>query len=766
MTSRALATLAAVAALGACHRQPTTASGAAGWSFCGPFLPGADRKDALTGARNQADFQEGCQRLPKRPPLHRLPDPAGYRITQVFPSAESPTGPFLPMGSMAYLHGTISCAAAGTAHFAIESENPYSLWLDGEPVFAATTALDHNETRLLPLRDADVVTLPCGAGARSLVVRLTGLSAASRFWLYPVSPAAATTIAARRVLTQPDALGVTRHETEGLKVTVEPRLAKLLSDGGAPLRIIQRRALRDEATGYEGVEVEVTAGKDAVIRAVAPALPKSAAAPPPDPAHPHELPRARLALLAASPRNASVEASAARTLVELVDAPGGRRPPGKTAAAAPGSSGRFTLASYRAAVDGSVQTYGVIPNPGATRTLVALSSYRPSSCIESSPAGYLSENSDELERLALLARQAGWAVVMPRLRNAQGLLLAGADLDEVLADAGARFGLPARTLVLAGRNMGGTEALMLASRFPGRFAGVAAISPLFDPIAETCSGRWTNDDARPWFAVNTPGAVAEALAHTPVLVVAEGPRLETAEALAAKVTAAGGSMVVASTRKLEARADGSDPLARMLAMLPPPRPALSGAGARATSMPAGPGPLHAIFTAPVRVVVGDTPADAGNAASLARAWQRRRGGALPAPAALVAGEVPEGNLVLVAGRLPSPWDRAAARIEIGGDHFTVGGRRYPNAGKALAFIARRPDGKPGDVMVVSSRHPLAQATLEVLLDGFHDYYVLEPSANHVVERGYLTTPGEAPGPRRLAARTEPKEQSRRAVALP
>lgn len=715
---RRLAVIVSLVGLGACQHRPGPLAGGPGkWTFCGPIATARDGQQ-MAGARTEAEFQATCEQAYHVTALP-LPDPAGYRITQVFPSAESPTGPFLPAGTSGYLRTTITCPAAGLAYYGLESENPTSIWVEGAPAFAAPTPLDHNETRLLPLRDADVVKLRCRPGPAAVVVRVTGLVPASRFWMYPVTPAVAAEIAARRLLSQPDALRV----GPGGAVTAEPRLAEILGDAGLPLRITPRRPLRDAASGAEAVEVEVVAGSRAAVRAVVSALPKIAAA---APAAANGIQRARLALLASSPRNSSVEASAARTLAALAD---------ETAAATPG---RFALVEYRGGVDGSPQSYGVVPNPQARRVLVVLPSHRQSACIESSPAGFLSENSDELDRLALVARDQGWAVLLPRLRNAQGALLAGADLDEVLADALPRFGMQGRPLVLAGRNMGGTEALMLAARFPGRFAGVIAVSPIFDPIGETCSSRWTGDDPRAWFAANGPLAVAEALGRTPVALVTEGRRLEVARTLADKLGALGGSAVATSTRTLEVRADGSDPLARLLGLLPP-----APAGKRELRpVAAGPGPLHAIFTAPVRIVVGDGPADQANAAALARVWQGRQGGALPAPVALGSQPLPPGNVVLLAARPPAPWDRSSGEIAFGADAFVVHGARHARAERALAFIARRPDGLPGAVMMIASGQPLSSRLLDVLLDGFHDYYVLEPSANHVVDRGYLARPGK------------------------
>jgi pimeloyl-ACP methyl ester carboxylesterase len=129
----------------------------------------------------------------------------------------------------------------------------------------------------------------------------------------------------------------------------------------------------------------------------------------------------------------------------------------------------------------------------------------------------------DVEALCQQAEKNGFALLWPWARgNSRGNSIGTADTFEALAAVQREFNIDEDKIYLEGTCEGGSEALLLAARFPHRFAAVAAIAPITD---ETTMGdsvaRRPNAPPRlaRWSRINSPMALATNLSNMPVMIV-------------------------------------------------------------------------------------------------------------------------------------------------------------------------------------------------------------------------------------------------------
>jgi hypothetical protein len=131
------------------------------------------------------------------------------------------------------------------------------------------------------------------------------------------------------------------------------------------------------------------------------------------------------------------------------------------------------------------------------------------------------------ESLARLGRQYGFVVVQVGGRNiTDGNPIAETDILEVLADLSHDIAIDPRRIYLLGASRGGTNALLLAERHPGKFAAVAAVTPLTNLglhrnlIEDTDSNSPSGFAGDTWLQSNSPVNLVGSLRHTPVYIMA------------------------------------------------------------------------------------------------------------------------------------------------------------------------------------------------------------------------------------------------------
>jgi predicted esterase len=189
------------------------------------------------------------------------------------------------------------------------------------------------------------------------------------------------------------------------------------------------------------------------------------------------------------------------------------------------------IRGFRSQIDGQVQYYVVhIPKqlaaPHAGFPVVVLVPYetRPRrpflESVHIAKIGYA-------ESLARLGRQYGFVVVQVGGRNiTDGNPIAEADIREALADLSHDIAIDPRRIYLLGASRGATNALLLAERHPGKFAAVAAVTPLTNlglhrnVIEDTDSNSLSGSAGDTWLQSNSPVNLVGSLTHTPVYIMA------------------------------------------------------------------------------------------------------------------------------------------------------------------------------------------------------------------------------------------------------
>jgi pimeloyl-ACP methyl ester carboxylesterase len=196
-------------------------------------------------------------------------------------------------------------------------------------------------------------------------------------------------------------------------------------------------------------------------------------------------------------------------------------PGGQTYRGRPG----LHLRGYRSAIDETVQYYMVFvpriylgaPVPLVVHVHPTMSVHRPflKSLIVAHPF--------DVEALCQQADKNGFALLWPWARgNSRGNSIGTADTFEALAAVRGEFNINEDRIYLEGTCEGGSEALLLAARFPHRFAAVAAISPITDEttMGDSVARRPNAAPRLPrWSRINSPIALAPNLLNIPLMVL-------------------------------------------------------------------------------------------------------------------------------------------------------------------------------------------------------------------------------------------------------
>jgi len=183
------------------------------------------------------------------------------------------------------------------------------------------------------------------------------------------------------------------------------------------------------------------------------------------------------------------------------------------------------LQAYKSTIDFAVQYYMVYvpraytgrPVPLVLHIHPTMSIHRPflKSLVVAHPY--------DVEALCQQAEKHGFAILWPWARgNSRGNAIGTSDVLEALLAVQRNFEINQDKIYVEGTCEGGTEALLLAARFPQRFAAVAAIAPITDETAmgDSAAHRPTAPprlDA--WAKLNSPMALAPNLSNLPVMIL-------------------------------------------------------------------------------------------------------------------------------------------------------------------------------------------------------------------------------------------------------
>lgn len=204
---------------------------------------------------------------------------------------------------------------------------------------------------------------------------------------------------------------------------------------------------------------------------------------------------------------------------------------------------------YRSLVDGQIQYYWInIPhyNPNANKRipLVIVLPWTPSTNLPFLESANIAELAED-ERYSMLGDEFGFAVlqIWGRGMYEGGTAIWNADVFEALNAVKRDYRIDTDRIYLTGTCEGGRQALLLAERYPGRFAAVAVDGPITN----------IRPRSRPWYdglwlRYASPIAEAGELVSTPVLISHDvnnnNPPIEDSEAFAFRVRQDGGNITL------------------------------------------------------------------------------------------------------------------------------------------------------------------------------------------------------------------------------
>jgi hypothetical protein len=180
------------------------------------------------------------------------------------------------------------------------------------------------------------------------------------------------------------------------------------------------------------------------------------------------------------------------------------------------------LRAFRSKIDDSVQHYMIhIPESASHDAHLGVVIVVPYATEPNRP--FLTSAHVALPHAAEIAaaERAGLAILWPSARgNTHGNPIGVADIFEALSAAQAEYSLDADRLYLYGSCAGGRDALLMAERYPSRFAGVAVLSPeterrVIEPSRRDAFFRAHVQD---WLVANSPMTFVENLSNMPVMV--------------------------------------------------------------------------------------------------------------------------------------------------------------------------------------------------------------------------------------------------------
>ena len=120
-----------------------------------------------------------------------------------------------------------------------------------------------------------------------------------------------------------------------------------------------------------------------------------------------------------------------------------------------------------------------------------------------------------------LADKYGYAILWPFARgNSEAMPLAMTDIFEAISAAKVSFKFDESRLNLLGWSYGGTYALQLGARFPGRFASISAIMTPSDLVAfEKAADKIHSPFPIAWLKLNNPFDLAQNFSNTPLYII-------------------------------------------------------------------------------------------------------------------------------------------------------------------------------------------------------------------------------------------------------
>lgn len=172
---------------------------------------------------------------------------------------------------------------------------------------------------------------------------------------------------------------------------------------------------------------------------------------------------------------------------------------------------RVQLLSFRSKVDGQIQHYYFYFPAGrhdATIPLVIICPTKhPDITFMDGPP-----DQGRLQTIAYYADKYGYAFILPYDRGLQQdeSALAATDLLEAVGDAQRRFAIDAKRLYLLGECASAKNAILMAERFPDRFAAVSAF--------RAATGE-TIEDGEYWPDANNPLRFVRNLTHVPLRLI-------------------------------------------------------------------------------------------------------------------------------------------------------------------------------------------------------------------------------------------------------
>jgi predicted esterase len=130
-------------------------------------------------------------------------------------------------------------------------------------------------------------------------------------------------------------------------------------------------------------------------------------------------------------------------------------------------------------------------------------------------------NTTLIESFTRLADRYGFALLWPFARgNIEAAPIAMTDMFESLDAARADYEFDSKRIYGLGWSYGGTYALLMAQRYPGTFAAVAAVMPPSDLVAfEKAAEKIHSFYPVSWLQLNSPVELVESLRNTNVFVI-------------------------------------------------------------------------------------------------------------------------------------------------------------------------------------------------------------------------------------------------------
>jgi dienelactone hydrolase len=416
------------------------------------------------------------------------------------------------------------------------------------------------------------------------------------------------------------------------------------------------------------------------------------------------------------------------------------------------------IRGYRSAIDGQIQHYWLhVPEKalrdGKPLPIVIAMPYITGTHLPFLESYFLAAF-DETEQYRILGDEYGFAVLQAwgRGNNLGGTALGTADIFEALETARKDYPIDSNRIYLLGYCEAGRLALLLAERYPNRFAAVSVEGPI-------TIMHHAPSSADAWFHYASPVTAIGNLVNTPVMIrhdEADSPPIQESVAFASRAKAAG---VNATLERVQGGIHGfyQNPMEEKRSMfeffrgkqLPSTPRKVAAENAR---FRLGRGPIEDAFGSPILVVEGTRGTQAQHAVihdlveEFRSEWRQAYFVDCPvkSDAEVTAADIDKYNLIVVGDKgTNSVIERMGAGLPLRAfaDHVSYGAKTFQ--GDHLGYLFTSPNPlNPQRYSVVIGMNQWAAAKewrLNLSRDGICDYFIfdLKDSVPKLRDAGYF-----------------------------